>query len=59
VQAIAENILALSEQTQQIGEIIDTVTDIADQSNILALNAAIEAAQAGEAGRGSAWWPTR
>ena len=52
VEAIAENILALSEQTQQIGEIIDTVTDIADQSNILALNAAIEAAQAGEAGKG-------
>jgi len=52
VEAIAENILALSEQTQQIGDIIDTVTDIAGQSNILALNAAIEAAQAGEAGRG-------
>jgi methyl-accepting chemotaxis protein len=52
VEAIAENILALSEQTQQIGEIIDTVTDIAGQSNILALNAAIEAAQAGEAGKG-------
>ncbi|MBI5302728.1 MAG: HAMP domain-containing protein [Chloroflexi bacterium] len=52
VEAIAENILALSEQTQQIGAIIDTVRDIAGQSNILALNAAIEAAQAGEAGRG-------
>ncbi|MBI5654001.1 MAG: methyl-accepting chemotaxis protein [Chloroflexi bacterium] len=52
VEAIAENILALSEQTQQIGAIIDTVSDIAGQSNILALNAAIEAAQAGEAGRG-------
>jgi methyl-accepting chemotaxis protein len=52
VEAIAENILALSEQTQQIGDIIDTVTDIAGQSNILALNAAIEAAQAGEAGKG-------
>ena len=52
VEAIAENILALSGQTQQIGDIIDTVTDIAGQSNILALNAAIEAAQAGEAGKG-------
>jgi methyl-accepting chemotaxis protein len=52
VETIAENILALSEQTQQIGAIIDTVSDIAGQSNILALNAAIEAAQAGEAGRG-------
>ncbi|CAG0995243.1 hypothetical protein GPROT1_03372, partial [Gammaproteobacteria bacterium] len=38
VEMIAENILALSEQTQQIGEIIDTVSDIAGQSNILALN---------------------
>jgi len=52
VELIAENILALSEKTQQIGDIIDTVSDIAGQSNILALNAAIEAAQAGEAGRG-------
>jgi PAS domain S-box-containing protein len=52
VQVIAENILALSEKTQQIGDIIDTVSDISGQSNILALNAAIEAAQAGEAGKG-------
>ncbi len=52
VEVIAENILALSEKTQQIGDIIDTVSDIAGQSNILALNAAIEAAQAGEAGKG-------
>ena len=51
-QAIAENILALSEKTQQIGDIIDSVSDLAGQSNILALNAAIEAAQAGEAGKG-------
>ena len=51
-QVIAENILALAEKTQQIGDIIDTVSDIAGQSNILALNAAIEAAQAGEAGKG-------
>ena len=52
VETIAENILALSEKTQQIGDIIETVRDIAGQSNILALNAAIEAAQAGEAGKG-------
>jgi methyl-accepting chemotaxis protein len=54
VQAIAQDILALSEQTQQIGEITLTVNDIADQSNILALNATIEAAKAGEQGKGFA-----
>jgi methyl-accepting chemotaxis protein len=54
VSHIAENIVALSEQTQQIGEIITTVSDLADQSNLLALNAAIEAARAGEQGKGFA-----
>jgi methyl-accepting chemotaxis protein len=54
VEGIAENILALSEQTQQIGEIIATVNDIASQSNILALNASVEAARAGEYGKGFA-----
>jgi methyl-accepting chemotaxis protein len=54
VESIAENILMLSERTQQIGEIIDTVNDIADQSKMLALNASIEAARAGEEGRGFA-----
>jgi methyl-accepting chemotaxis protein len=54
VGTIAETILLLSEQTQQIGEIISTVNDIADQSNLLAVNAAIEAARAGDAGRGFA-----
>jgi len=52
VNSIAENILALSERTQQIGDIITTVNDIASQSNILALNAAVEAARAGEHGLG-------
>jgi methyl-accepting chemotaxis protein/PAS domain-containing protein len=52
VEDIANTILALSEQSQQIGKIIATVNDIADQSNLLALNAAIEAARAGEAGKG-------
>lgn len=51
-RVIGETIRDLAEKTQQIGDIIDTVSDIAGQSNILALNAAIEAAQAGEAGRG-------
>ena len=54
VEAIAEQILALSEQTQQVGEIIATVEDLADQSNLLAVNAAIEASRAGEQGRGFA-----
>jgi methyl-accepting chemotaxis protein len=53
-QSIAENILALSEQSQQIGEIITSVNDLADQSNLLALNAAIEASRAGEHGKGFA-----
>jgi methyl-accepting chemotaxis protein len=54
VEAIARDILALSEQSQQIGEITATVNDLADQSNILALNASIEAAKAGEHGKGFA-----
>ncbi len=54
VETIAANILALSEQTQAIGQIITTVSKIATQSNLLALNAAVEAARAGEAGKGFA-----
>jgi methyl-accepting chemotaxis protein len=54
VEAIAQNILTLSEQTQQIGNLTATVDDIAEQSNLLALNATIEAARAGEHGRGFA-----
>ena len=54
VETIAQDILALSEQTQAIGDITTTVNDLADQSNMLALNATIEAAKAGEQGRGFA-----
>jgi len=54
VESIAENILALSDQTQQIGEIISSVNEIASRSNMLALNAAVEAARAGEHGKGFA-----
>lgn len=52
VGKIASNIMALSEQTEAIGDIISTVNDIAEQSNVLAVNASIEAAKAGEYGRG-------
>jgi len=51
---IAESTVKLSEQTKSIEEIINTVTDIADQSNILSVNASIEAAKAGEQGKGFA-----
>ncbi len=54
VEFIATNILALSEQTQAVGQILTAVNDIAAQSNMLALNAAVEAARAGEAGQGFA-----
>ena len=51
---IADSIMKLSEQTQSIGEIINSVNDIADQSNLLSVNASIEAAKAGEYGKGFA-----
>jgi methyl-accepting chemotaxis protein len=54
METIAESIVNLSEQSQAIGEIIATVNDLAEQSNLLAVNAAIEAAKAGEHGKGFA-----
>jgi methyl-accepting chemotaxis protein len=54
VEATAENILTLAEQAQAIGDIIATVTDIAEQTNVLSLNAAIEASRAAEHGKGFA-----
>jgi methyl-accepting chemotaxis protein len=51
-EAVAANIVALSEKTQAIGDIIATVNDVSERSHLLALNAAIEAASAGESGRG-------
>lgn len=50
-EAVAGNIVALSEKTQAIGDIISTVNDISERTHLLALNAAIEAAAAGEDGR--------
>ncbi|MDP2240844.1 MAG: methyl-accepting chemotaxis protein, partial [Burkholderiales bacterium] len=52
MESIAGSIVQLSEQSQAIGEIIATVNDLAEQSNLLAVNAAIEAAKAGEQGKG-------
>lgn len=61
INSIAENskliagaVHNLGKQSGKIGEIISTITGIADQTNLLALNAAIEAARAGEHGRGFA-----
>src|SRR5205823_4163172 len=54
VEATAADIVTLAEKAQSIGEIIATVNDIAEKTNLLALNAAIEASRAGEHGRGFA-----
>ncbi len=52
IQGTSKRIKRLGESSQEIGEIVELITDITEQTNVLALNAAIQATAAGEAGRG-------
>lgn len=54
IQETSKRIKRLGESSQEIGEIVELINDIAEQTNILSLNASIQAAMAGDAGRGFA-----
>jgi methyl-accepting chemotaxis protein len=54
MQASTQLVTGLATQAQDIGQVLDVIRSVAEQTNLLALNAAIEAARAGEAGRGFA-----
>lgn len=54
LEQVRQQVYLTAERSQNIGAVLDVITEVAEQTNLLALNAAIEAARAGEAGRGFA-----